>query len=154
MVDEDIRWQQRFNNFNKAFKKLSDAVNYVRDVVKDESEEVKLSDLENIVDDIVKEGLIQRFEYTHELAWNVMRDYAIYQGNPDVSGSRDSTREALQLQLITNGEVWMEMIKSRKMTSHTYNEETANDIFIKIIKDYYPAFFQFQKIMEGKKIDK
>ena len=103
---------------------------------------------------MIKEGLIQRFEYTHELAWNVMKDYAEYQGNSLVGGSRDAIREALQLKLMTNGDVWMDMIKSRNKTSHTYNEETANEIYTKILKEYFPAFNEFRIIMEGKRSDK
>ena len=104
-----------------------------------------------MLDEIIKEGLIQRFEYTHELAWNVMKDYAIYQGNTSVGGSRDATREAFQLQLVSDGKVWMEMIGSRNKTSHTYNEETADEIYSQILNAYFPAFLEFQKNMEAKR---
>jgi nucleotidyltransferase substrate binding protein (TIGR01987 family) len=99
---------------------------------------------------MMKEGLIQRFEYTHELAWNVMKDYAAYQGNSTVGGSRDATREAFQLQLIADGSVWMDMISSRNKTSHTYNDETAEEIYRKILDEYYAAFLAFQELMEAK----
>ena len=72
---------------------------------------------------MIKEGLIQRFEYTHELAWNVMKDYAVYQGNSNVGGSRDASREAFQMNLVTDGQVWMDMISSRNKTSHTYTRQ-------------------------------
>lgn len=103
------------------------------------------------MDEIIKEGLLQRFEYTHELAWNVMKDYATFQGNTDVGGSRDATREAFQLKLVSDGKVWMEMIGSRNKTSHTYNEETADEIYSKIMNEYYPAFLEFQKNMDAKR---
>ncbi|GMQ23822.1 nucleotidyltransferase substrate binding protein [Algoriphagus sp. oki45] len=141
-MEKGIRWQQRFKNFNKALKKLSEAINYISN--KEGQENI-------ILDEIVKEGLIQRFEYTHELAWNVMKDYAEFQGNFEVGGSRDSTREAFQLHLITDGKLWMDMINSRNKTSHTYNEDTADEIFEKILKLYYPAFLEFQSIMEDKR---
>ena len=80
-----------------------------------------------------------------------MKDYAIYQGNTAVGGSRDATREALQLHIISEGKVWMEMIVSRNKTSHTYNEDTANEIFTKIMDEYQPAFIAFQKVMEEKR---
>lgn len=105
---------------------------------------------DEILDEMIKEGIIQRFEYTHELAWNVMKDYAEYQGNSNIGGSRDATREAFQLKLITNGHLWMDMISSRNKTSHTYNEETANEIYNKILKVYYPAFIEFKNTMEEK----
>lgn len=100
---------------------------------------------------MIKEGLIQRFEYTHELACNVMKDYGTYQGNTTIGGSRDATREAFQLQLVSDGEVWMDMIGSRNKTSHTYDETTADEIYGKILSAYYPAFLEFQTNMERKR---
>ena len=146
-MDQELRWQQRFSNFNKALEKLSQAMLLVsnkRAQIQDPGE------LAIITQEVVKEGIIQRFEYTHELAWNVMKDYAYYQGNSTIGGSRDATREALQLQLLENGHVWMEMIASRNSTSHTYDEEVANDIFKRISESYYPEFLKFQRIMESK----
>lgn len=104
-----------------------------------------------MLDEIVKEGLIQRFEYTHELAWNVMKDYAEYQGIQNIGGSRDATREAFSMQLIRQGQVWMDMIQSRNKTTHTYNQETADEIYAQIISAYFPAFEEFEKIMEEKR---
>ena len=145
-MDQELRWQQRFSNFNKALEKLSQAMLLVsskRAQTQDPGE------LAIITQEVVKEGIIQRFEYTHELAWNVMKDYAYYQGNSTIGGSRDATREALQLQLLENGHVWMEMIASRNSTSHTYDEEVANDIFKRISESYYPEFLKFQRIMNS-----
>jgi nucleotidyltransferase substrate binding protein (TIGR01987 family) len=142
-MQQDIRWEQRFVNFQKALSKLSEAVDYIREHRSDE--------VEDVLDDIVREGLIQRFEYTHELAWNVMKDYAAYQGNTQVGGSRDATREAFQLKLVADGKVWMDMIGSRNKTSHTYNEEAAEEIFTKIMEAYHPAFLAFQQAMEKKR---
>jgi nucleotidyltransferase substrate binding protein (TIGR01987 family) len=149
-MEQDIRWEQRLSNFNKALHKLTQAVEYIKDD-SDHDEPLEYSDMDGVLDEIIKEGLIQRFEYTHELAWNVMRDYAKFQGITNVGGSRDATREAFQLQLISDGNVWMEMIGSRNQTSHTYNEKTANDIYSRILNDYYPAFLEFQKNMEAKR---
>ncbi|MGY6560804.1 MAG: nucleotidyltransferase substrate binding protein [Luteibaculaceae bacterium] len=117
----------------------------------DESKPIDAGDLGYVLDEMIKEGLIQRFEYTHELAWNVMKDYAKFQGNTNVGGSRDATREAFQLKLISEGKIWMDMIGSRNKTSHTYNEETTDEIYSKIMDDYYPAFLEFQKNMEEKR---
>lgn len=80
-----------------------------------------------------------------------MKDYAVFQGNTTVGGSRDASREAFQLKLISDGKVWMDMIGSRNQTSHTYNEETADEIYSKILRDYYPAFLEFQRNMEMKR---
>ena len=143
-MNQDVRWEQRFSNFVKALNKLTEAVNYINEHLQYEEQE----DLQ-IVAEIVKEGLIQRFEYTHELAWNVMKDYAAYQGNNLIKGSRDATREAFNMELITDGEVWMDMIRSRNQTSHTYNEETAHDIYGKIIRNYHNVFQVFAETMEA-----
>ncbi|MBI1838206.1 MAG: nucleotidyltransferase substrate binding protein [Flavobacteriia bacterium] len=138
-MEEDIRWEQRFSNFQKALAKLTDAI------------ELMKQDLDSSTTflDILKEGLIQRFEYTHELAWNVMKDFAEYQGNSEIRGSRDATRNAFKINLIENGDVWMQMIKSRNETSHTYNEETAEDIYQKIISEYFDAFISFDAKMKS-----
>ena len=129
--------------------KLQQSVDYIHKNFENDEEYT-----DRVLDEMIKEGLIQRFEYTHELAWNVMKDYAEYQGNSTVGGSRDATREALQLQLIKDGEVWMDMIKSRNKTSHTHNEEIANEIYAKILKEYYHVFESFRNIMEEKRSGK
>jgi nucleotidyltransferase substrate binding protein (TIGR01987 family) len=141
MATQDIRWHQRFSNYNRALDKLAEVVSKI-DADNDDE------DIFELLSDLEKEGLIQRFEYTHELAWNVMKDYAEYQGNTSIGGSRDATREAFSIGLIQNGEVWMDMIKSRNLTTHTYNEDTANGIFLKIIKDYFVNFEAFRSKME------
>ena len=141
--------EQRFSNFTKAFDKLKQSVKYIQ---QNFSSEESLND--EILDEMLKEGLIQRFEYTHELAWNVMKDYAEYQGNPNIGGSRDASREAFQLKLITNGQIWMDMISNRNKTSHTYNEEIANEIYDKILNEYYPAFIELKDTMEEKRSGK
>ena len=148
-MEQDIRWEQRFSNFVKALQKHTEAIEYIKNNLKDES--IVDIEFEDVLVGIVKEGLIQRFEYTHELAWNVMKDYAIHQGNNAVGSSRDATREAFQLQLISDGKIWMEMIGSRNKTSHTYNDEVAEEIYSKILNEYYPAFLELLKNMEAKR---
>lgn len=86
MESKDIRWEQRFCNFIKALKKLEDAVNYIHENFLIDDEEK----FDDIVNDLIKQGLIQSFEFTHELAWNVIKDYAAYQGNPEIRGSSDA----------------------------------------------------------------
>lgn len=143
--NEDIRWLQRFSNYNKALKKLTEAVAFVKNKIDED-----FANTEEILDEILKEGLIQRFEYTHELAWNVMKDFLSEVGEIKIYGSKDATREAFTAELIENGDVWMEMIKSRNKTSHTYNETTADEIFAKILYEYHSEFIRFQQKMEEK----
>jgi len=127
-MNEDIRWIQRFNNFLKAFEELKLAVK--------ESNKRKLSKLE-------RQGVIQCFEYTHELAWNVLKDYLTEKGIMNIIGSKDSTRAAFKVGIIKNGEIWMEMIKARNLTSHTYDETYAEAVYNGIVNDFYPAFKDF-----------
>ncbi|HRK26382.1 MAG TPA: nucleotidyltransferase substrate binding protein [Chitinophagales bacterium] len=149
MSTQDIRWKQRFSNYTKALLKLEQAVVKVKeDYALDENGKI---DEDDFLDDIIKEGVIQRFEYTHELAWNVIKDFLENAGNTNIFGSRDATREAFAAGLIENGDVWMDMIKSRNKTSHTYNEETADEIFLKIVNEYTPEFKQLQHKMEALK---
>lgn len=133
MGSEDIRWEQRFNNFNKAFAQLENAVEQAK---------------KNSLNELEQQGLIQRFEFTHELAWNVLKDYFTHQGNTFITGSRDATREAFNVGLIADGEGWMEMIKSRNLSSHTYNEDVAKSIVHNIIDQYFDLFKAFQKKMQ------
>lgn len=136
MSELDIRWQQRLANFSMALEQLARAVAT--------SQQRTLSDLE-------KQGLIQAFEFTHELAWNVMKDYFAYQGNPGISGSRDAAREAFQKGLVEDGEGWMEMIRSRNQTSHTYQQKIADEIGRLIVERYFPLFRDFQQKMSSLK---
>lgn len=126
----DIRWQQRLQSFGKAFTRLADGVRLAT--------ERELPPLE-------KQGLIQAFECTHELAWNVLKDYLENEGIQGVVGSKGATREAFKNGLIADGEVWMDMIKSRNQTSHTHNETTANEITQAILTRYYAEFTDFHK---------
>lgn len=127
-MSTDIHWKQRFDNFGKAFLELREAV--------DLAAARPLSKLE-------KQGAIQGFGYTHELAWNVLKDYLEYQGIVGLIGSRDTTRAAFQRGLIDDGEAWMEMIKSRNLTSHAYDRATADGIYTAILERF---FDQFQKL--------
>ncbi|MEI7869671.1 MAG: nucleotidyltransferase substrate binding protein [Candidatus Methylumidiphilus sp.] len=129
MNNQDIRWRQRFDNYQNALEALTEAVELYR--------QRPLSKLE-------KQGLIKAFEFTHELAWNVIKDYFEYQGKTSIMGSRDATREAFNRGMITDGENWMEMIRSRNLTSHTYNQETADEIVEDTVNIFHNLFLQLE----------
>lgn len=133
MTDPDIRWRQRFSNYRKALARLEEAVALSR--------ERPLSSLE-------KQGVIQAFEFTHELAWNVLKDYLQDQGDQDIKGSKDATRAAFRVQLIRDGEAWMAMIQSRNLSSHTYDEATAEQLVEAILGRYFPQFLALAADME------
>ena len=124
----DVRWRQRLQSFRKAFGQLSKAAVL--------AEERELSELE-------QQGLIQAFEFTHELAWNTLKDFLASRGATNLFGSKDATREAFAKGLIENGEIWMEMIASRNQTSHTYNQDTAEKIVAAITSGYVAEFEKF-----------
>jgi len=136
-MPEDIRWKQRFENYVKALQTLSDAVELAQKRV--------LSMLE-------EQGVIQSFEFTHELAWNVLKDYLEYQGVRDIVGSRGAVREAFKNGLLEDGETWMTMIQDRNLSSHTYDQGTAQDIIKRILEEHHPAFLKmankFKKLYE------
>ena len=131
MEEQDIRWKQRFSNYQKALSQLE------KFIIKDD-----LNELE-------KQGLVQAFEYTYELAWNVMKDYFTYeQADENITGSRDAIRLAFKRGLVTDGDNWMDMIVSRVKSSHTYNEETATEIVEKILNSYFNLFVAFNNKMK------
>jgi nucleotidyltransferase substrate binding protein (TIGR01987 family) len=124
-MKEDIRWIQRLDSYKKALSQLKKAVELAK--------ERPLTELE-------KQGLIQSFEFTHELSWKILKDFLEDRGNREIYGSKDTIREAFQYGLIEDGDVWMDMIKSRNETSHTYNEKTVEKIMESILGQYFFAF--------------
>lgn len=131
---DDIRWQQRLQNYLRALTRLENAVELGR---------VRpLTELE-------QQGLIQAFEFTHELAWNVMKDYLESQGHAQLMASRDTTRAAFKAGLIHEGETWMDMILSRNLSSHTYNQDTANLISSRASERYLPLMLALGQNMQN-----
>lgn len=129
MGELDIRWRQRLSNYRRALSQLQKFI-----------DQGQLNELE-------QQGLIKAFEFTHELAWNVLKDYLQYQGNNAIHGSRDATREAFELGLLQDGDIWMGMIKSRNQSAHTYNKETADEISGLIVSDYFSRFKALERKM-------
>jgi nucleotidyltransferase substrate binding protein (TIGR01987 family) len=120
---EDVRWKQRFINYSRALETIEEAKS--------------LADLRPL-SKLEQQGLIQGFEFTHELAWNVLKDYLEEQGFVDIIGSKNASRQAFKNGLILDGEVWMDMIKAPNLTSHTYNAELAESITQDILVRFYP----------------
>ncbi len=129
MQNQEDRWIQRANSFERALARLRSAVKL--------AEQRELSDLE-------AQGLIQGFEYTHELAWKTLKNFLEAQGTVNLYGSRDTTRAAFRNGLIENGETWMDMVDKRNLTSHTYDEETAAQVVTTIRNAY---FAEFEKLL-------
>ncbi len=134
-MTEDIRWQQRFSNYQKALAQLETF-----------AEPPALNERE-------QQGLIKAFETTYELAWNTLRDLLRSQGNAGLLGSRDTLREAFRLGLIEAGDTWMLMIQDRNLTSHTYNRATADAIGQQILSRYLPFFQQLRSRLDQRQLE-
>ena len=122
---KDVRWQQRFSNFLRALERLKEGI--------DLADIRELSDLE-------KQGVIQAFEFTHELAWNTIKDFYADQGVTGLQGSRDAVRLAFKRGLLDDGDAWMEMIGARNKTSHLYDQELMESVFTDVRFSYFPQF--------------
>jgi nucleotidyltransferase substrate binding protein (TIGR01987 family) len=125
MSTQDIRWIQRFNHFAKALSQLKEAIELAL--------QRRLSRLE-------AQGMIQAFEFTHELAWNTLKDFLEDRGVLGLYGSKDASRAAFKAGLIENGEAWMDMIQSRNLITHTCDEATADQIVSAIRGIYFTEF--------------
>lgn len=123
MAEPDIRWVQRLASFRRALQRLQDAVAVANTR--------PLSDLE-------EQGLIKAFEFSWEFAWNVLKDYLTWQGFTELYGSRSALRTALQVGLLESGELWMEMLEARNLSSHVYDETTAHTL-AQAVADRYLA---------------
>lgn len=121
----DIRWVRRYDSLTRAMETLRRAK--------------ALADARSL-NELERQGLIQGFEFTHELAWNMLKDYFDAHGVFGIIGSKDATRQAFKSGLVENGETWMAMIGDRNLTSHTYNPELAARIEGDVLRMYLPAF--------------
>ncbi len=122
--NKDIRWQQRFSNFKKAYKQL------------------QRFDSQKVLNEMETQGLIKAFEYTYELAWKTLQDLLKYKGYNDITGPKPVIEMSFQDAYITDGKGWMRMHKSRNLSSHTYDEETAAQIVLSIRNEYVDLFSQ------------
>ena len=132
MAHEDIRWKQRFQNFEKALHYLEDAL------------KIKNPDM------IQKAGLIQFFEISFELSWKVMKDYLQEQGATDLQYPKEVIKTAFETELIENGHTWMKALTGRNLTSHTYNETLAEELVSEIRRLYFPMLSQLYNSLKVK----
>jgi nucleotidyltransferase substrate binding protein (TIGR01987 family) len=130
-MKEDIRWKQRFQNYGKALMLLEEAVDANR-----------AADRE-----LIKAGIIQYFEFTHELAWKVMKDFLEYEGMTGIVGSRSATREAFNKGLIEEGQAWMDMLETRNITVHAYDPLIITEAFEQIVNINVVLLRKFHQTM-------
>jgi nucleotidyltransferase substrate binding protein (TIGR01987 family) len=118
-MKQDTRWKQRYSNFKKALTQLE------RFMEKEELNEME------------EQGLIQAFEYTFELAWKTLQDILEEEsGYSEIRGPRPAIMQAFRDGYISHGEKWMEMLKDRNRTVHSYNEKIAKEIIHSIKNEY------------------
>ncbi len=123
---KDIRWKERFQNFEKSYKLLEKYIN------KENKNELE------------KAGIIHFFEMTFELSWKVLKDYLESIGYI-VNSPRAAIKQSFQIELIDEGHIWMNALQDRNLTTHTYNSEIAEKMFKDISEQYFP---QLKKLYE------
>lgn len=119
MENKDTRWRQRFMNFEKSIQYLEQAL------------QIQEPDI------IQKAGLIQFFEISVELAWNVVKDYLEDQGFVEIKSPRSALKKDFETGLIQDGPNWMKLLDDRNITTHAYDEATVNMIETLIKQKYY-----------------
>ncbi len=137
-MSEDIRWKQRFHNFDRAFVLLREAL---------EQKPEALSMLE-------KEGVIQRFEYTFELAWKTLEDY-LEEGGLVISPvtPRQVIKDAFAAKVISDGQVWINMLDNRNLLSHNYDLSVFERAVNAIAKHYLPAMEKLHEFFIEKSVE-
>ena len=133
-LGQDIRWLQRFEHFQQALAQLHDAQSL--------ADSRPLTKLE-------EQGMIQAFEYTFELSWNLLKDFLESRGVRDLYGSHDVIRAAFQRQLLDDGQEWMRMIESRNLTRHTYDESVAQQVLAAIRHHHIRQFDALAQRMQS-----
>lgn len=118
-MTEDIRWKQRFQQFDSAHSLLLQALAIETPSV------------------VERAGVVQFFEISFELSWKLLKDYLEAEGFSPV-GPRDAIKQAFQSGLIEDGHAWMQALTDRNLTTHTYNEKTAVEVDDKIRNQYAP----------------
>ena len=129
------RWQQRFENLNKAFLKLNKAV--VRYKASPE-------------DELMGMALIQAFEFSFELSWKTLKDYLKHEGVLEATTPRQVIKQAFHFQLIENGQIWIDMLENRNLLSHAYSEESALQAHQLIVNTYADEIKQLCTFLSNK----
>ena len=134
----DTRWNEKLNDFGKALLRLNEAI--------DESKN-------NSVSSTLKDGVIQRFEFCYEICWKLIKYYLENEGIQEAKSPKSTFREAFKIGIIEDGEVWIDMLNDRNLTSHVYDEEVAFDIYGKIISTYFKQMNDMHILLKSKVVD-
>jgi len=130
-MKDDIRWIQRFSNFERAFLLLQAALKIKHPSI------------------VERAGLIQFFEMAFELSWKLLKDYEETEGFI-VKTPREAIKQAFQSGLISNGHEWIDALQDRNLTAHTYNENTAIAVEAKIRDKYFQLLLEIYEYFQNK----
>jgi len=133
-MSEEIRWEQRFENFQQSIRNLEETINCVQ---------------QEGLNKIYTMALIQAFEISFELAWKTMKDYLEFDGIKTTT-PREVIKSAFSNEVIADGQVWIDMLEARNKTSHTYQEPLARQLANDIMEAYMPLFTMLEKFLQGK----
>lgn len=134
-MNNDIRWKQRFENFENAYNTFNRMITRHTQTPEDEA---------------VKMALVQAFEFTYELSWNTMKDYLENEGFDDIKTGKQAIRTAFQAELITNAEEWMAVVEKRNLASHTYNMVILDETIAFILEEFYPIVRKFYEDLKSR----
>ncbi len=129
------RWNEKLGDLDKAINRLKEAI--------DESNI-------NPNSSTLKDGVIQRFEFTYQLCWKLMKHFLEMEGIEEAKSPRSTFREAFQYGLIEDGDLWIDMLKDRNLTSHVYDEDVSIEIYNKIKHRYFEALSNMKDTLERK----
>jgi len=132
MLEQDIRWKQRFSNFVKVFEHLKNAL------------KIQNADIYQ------KAGMIQFFEMCFELAWNTLKDFLEEEGFKDIKSPRAAIKKAFEIDLIKNGHIWLKLLEDRNLTSHIYDDEIVEVIEKSIRNEYFNILNEFYECFKSK----
>ncbi len=123
-MTKEIRWKQRFSNFEKSYKLLEKNITLP------------------LKTDLEKAGIIKLFDISFELAWKVMKDFLEFKGII-ANSPREAIKHSFQIDLLDDGHIWLEALSNRNLSVHTYDEDTAKKIIDDIKNLYFPQLKKF-----------
>lgn len=130
------RWEERISDLSNAINRLEEAI-----------KESKKSEFSSI-----KDGVIQRFEFTVELSWKALKNYLNNEGIESATTPKSSVREAFKLGVIKNADIWLEMLDDRNITSHTYNQSIADEVYERIVSNYFDELKENLEFLKDKEV--
>ncbi|MDR2172373.1 MAG: nucleotidyltransferase substrate binding protein [Planctomycetaceae bacterium] len=123
--NDDSRWRLRFSNFERAYFTFC---RLIKRYEKDSGDEVVLI------------AIVHAFEFTYEIAWNLLRNYLKEEGHGEANGSKQTIRLAFKAGIIQEQDIeqWMDAIKNRNLTNSIYDQTILQDLIDFLVKNFFP----------------